>query len=97
MRPGHAARTGQQLIMNTAARRIGRLVLVTVLFFLWGSAVGAAAELPAFLFGGKIIKRLGERKVIIWRMEWILQELNVRALQCSKNLDRAISYGVRSL
>lgn len=27
-------------------------------------AVGAAAELPAFLFGGKIIKRLGERRVI---------------------------------
>lgn len=39
----------------------------------------------------------GERKVIIGRIEWILQELNVRALQCSKNLDRAISHGVRSL
>lgn len=39
----------------------------------------------------------GERKVIIWRMEWILQELNVRALQCSKHLDRAISHGVPSL
>lgn len=29
-------------------------------------AVGAAAELPAFLFGGKIIKRLGERRVITY-------------------------------
>lgn len=29
-------------------------------------AVGAAAELPAFLFGGKLIKRLGERRVITY-------------------------------
>lgn len=29
-------------------------------------AVGAAAELPAFLFGGKVIKRLGERRVITY-------------------------------
>jgi predicted MFS family arabinose efflux permease len=29
-------------------------------------AVGAAAELPAFLFGGKIIKRFGERRVITY-------------------------------
>lgn len=28
-------------------------------------AVGAAAELPAFLFGGKIIRKFGERRVIL--------------------------------
>jgi MFS transporter, PPP family, 3-phenylpropionic acid transporter len=28
-------------------------------------AVGAAAELPAFLFGGKLIKTIGERRVIL--------------------------------
>jgi PPP family 3-phenylpropionic acid transporter len=28
-------------------------------------AVGAAAELPAFLFGGKLIRKIGERRVIL--------------------------------